>query len=171
MKHLIPIIGMLAIALPATADHINVKPGLWETTIVQTHESGIIMPASVNNLPAALQDKYRKALTDIQTTQKPRTYKYCLTAKDIEDMQTVISKGSDSQCKSVHVHHNGNVWSGTAECSNDAGSAIINFLYRVADSGHVTGTINEKIDMEGQTRTAENKLESHWLGSDCGSVQ
>ena len=173
MKMPMRIIAMLtaAVALPATAAHPNLKTGIWESTTIQTHASGIIMP-DLSALPPEKREQVRKAFTEIQTRQQsPRTSKHCMTAKDLENMDALLSKNGRSRCKSKLVHTSGDIWSGTEQCADKHMAETATWQYRVVDSGHVSGTAHMTITQGTQIRKMEMKVDSRWLGPECGSVR
>ncbi len=177
-------LSLAALALTASAAHAQgassapIKAGLWETSITSTSQI---------QLPPELQ-----ARIDAMTPQQQAMMKAnmpggaggaptsivthaCSTGQTVQDlMNQAQQKGT--QCKLTNQTQTASTMSFDISCTMPQGSASGHSSFTLADSDHVSGTTHMTATMTGKSggsgsMVIDSTLTSHYLGSDCGTVQ
>ena len=160
-------------AAAAHAAGLNVKPGLWETTM-QGQVSGAfpIPQADLDKMPPEARARMQAAMqASMAAMNKPHSARYCLT-------QAQIDKGFGADAGNSHNQHcTHNVVSSSANeqtiqvvCKGEGESTNGTFHIVAASPTAVSGTFD--MTMSGKANMQiHQKLTSRWLGTDCGAIK
>ena len=182
MKTAVACLAALALTTAAYAQSASsapIKAGLWETTITSSTQM---------QLPPELQARIDAMTPQQQAMMKANmpggmgggaptttTTRSCSTGQSVQDlMNQAQQKGS--QCKLTNQTQTGNTMSFDIACTMQQGTANGHSTYTMADSDHVNGTTHLTANMSGgrggsASMNMDMSLASHYLGSDCGTVQ
>jgi Protein of unknown function (DUF3617) len=160
--------GMNAVA---TAENLDVKIGLWETTVHSEMHGK--MPISETDL-AALAPQQRAALERMLAEQsKPQTHvvKTCLTQEKLNRSGDLFGNSeSGMTCHNKVSRQTRDTFAGTMNCTEGSRHLSGDVLYHATDREHVAGTIHMAVTDGTKSLTTQAKIEARWLGSACGST-
>ncbi len=166
----VTLIGTMADAL---AEPLDVKTGLWETTIHS--EAHGQLPISEKQLKE-LTPKQRDALEKMQArnSQPHATVtKSCLTQEKLDkDEHDFLSGEPGMRCNNKVSKHTRTAVAGTRHCAKSGGEEqTVDFDYKARDREHVTGTIKITIKNGARTMTSSGNMSSRWIGASCGNTR
>jgi hypothetical protein len=161
-------IGMNAVA---TAENLDVKTGLWETTVHSEMHGKIPIPET--DL-ARLAPQQRAALEQMLAEQsKPQTHvaKTCLTQEKLKRSGDLFGSGeSGMTCNNKVTRQTRDTFSGTIDCAKGSRRLSGDVLYHATDREHVTGTIRMAMSDGTKSMTTQGKIEARWLSAACGAT-
>jgi len=136
----------LLAAASAQAVPLDVKTGLWESTL-KSELSGAV--------------------------QGPRTltYKSCLSQKQLEEDPIAEPMERGQHCSTKMTSQTRTVWQGTRVCTGPRGTQEYSGKLTAVSREKVRGTLLVKMSLGGGSMTNHAKYESKWLASSCGSVK
>lgn len=153
-------------AAAAWADVSDVKPGLWERTVVMQVANPPPMP-DLSKLPPEQRAHVEKMMAPMPG--KPTTLRECVTpemakewkhfAKDDREDPSCTRKVLESSPKHVEM---------ALECAKGPSSGTLEFTAESPE--HVVGTISMVHGAGGTERRMNMRIDSHWLGAECGDV-
>lgn len=159
---------LACVSLPlfaASAEQLNVKPGLWEITSV-TRTSGMLP------LPKALMDTLTpqqraamaaEAKADAANPSKD-TSRECITQKDLE--KPFHSADMDN-CKQSIVATTRTTQEARIVCGGEhKGSGVFRISTPTPET--MSGTLDLKVGEGADAFTLKGQLSGRWLGADCG---
>jgi Protein of unknown function (DUF3617) len=155
----------------ASADTLDIKPGLWETTArTQAHGQLPISEAELNNL----SPQQRAAIAKMQArANQPHTrvVKGCITKQDLEEGEADFLSGkSDMKCESKFSKRTRSSVAGTRRCSRPGMQQTTEFAFTAQDREHVTGKLSITISNGARTMSSSGDLTSHWISASCGKT-
>jgi hypothetical protein len=162
-----PRIAMLLLfaALPVlAADSLNVKPGLWETT-VEIDMAGLTLPESVTASMTPEQRAQMEAMLKQMASQGPRstTAKNCVTAEELKNGEFNAARAAQEQnCKYQVVSSTPKRREMTMTCGGQM-AANGRLVLNVVDDANVNGDMQMKM----QQSNMNMKFRSRWLGASC----
>jgi uncharacterized protein DUF3617 len=152
-------------AMAAEEVPLNVKPGLWETTL-NTDRTGS-MPIPPEAL-ARLSPEQRARLEEkMKANQGPKTttQKTCVTK---EDLNKPFSFGSDEKaCHRTVISASGSKQEFRVECTAGAMKGNGTFQVEALNSESAKGTIQMTIGESGKTMNVKSTFTSKWIGPAC----
>lgn len=168
----------LASAASAQSTATPIKAGLWETTV--TTNMQIQLPpevqAQLDAMPAQQQAMMKARMPGgMGGAPATTTTHSCSTGQSVQDlMNQAQQKGS--QCKLTNQTQTATGMSFDISCTTPQGSATGHSNFTLADPDHVTGTTHLTVQASGRngsatSMTMDSNVSSHYLGSDCGTVQ
>ncbi|HKS74381.1 MAG TPA: DUF3617 domain-containing protein [Terriglobales bacterium] len=167
-------VGMACAASLWAADKIqplNVKLGLWETTVV-TETSGT-PPIPPDMLAKMTPEQKARMEAMIKQRQgegpKTQTIKKCVTKEDM-DKPDFMGK-DDPQCTKTVVTSTSRKLEGKMECTHGGGKQSGTFLIEASDPSNVKGETHMVMSGNGNTMTANAHFTSKWVGANCGDVK
>ena len=132
----------------AQAAPLDVKTGLWETTI-----------ASKSSGPAQ------------GPLPHTSTYKTCLTQKDLEEDPIAAPAERGQTCSTKMTSQTRTTWQGTRVCTGEQGRQEYSGKITAVSREKVKGTLLVKMSLGGGSITNHASYESRWLGANCGKVK
>jgi Protein of unknown function (DUF3617) len=162
-------------AASASAEKMDVKLGLWESTLT-TAVSGA-PPIDVSRLSqlSAEQRARLEAVFQKRAAQGPQTlthtYQTCLTKKKLAEDPFSEPAPKGEKCATKIVSQTRTVWQGSRVCTGDEGRQEYSGKITAVSREQVRGTILVKMSDGGNSMTNHAKYSSKWLGSDCGSLK
>lgn len=154
-------------AAHASAAPLNVKLGLWESTLT-TKMSGAL-PFDTSNLSPA----QRAQIQAVLQARGAGTHKYrsCLTEKQREEDPAAEPPEPGESCKTKVISQSSKHWKGTRVCTRNGRRREFDIDMRALSRVRAKGTIRVVFSEGGQTMTANSKMSSRWLSSSCGDVK
>ncbi len=162
--------GHLRPANGAKLQPLNVKTGLWESTVTYTRAGELPIPAGtlakLSPAQRARLEERAKANAGNSTTT---TQQSCLKKEDLENPDFMDKK----QCTWTTLESSSSGAKGSATCDYremDAKLAGKGEII-VVDQEHVKGTMHMVGTASGRSMTTDAKFTSKWLGSSCAKMR
>ncbi len=121
---------------------LNIKPGLWETTINSNVDGGLPIPAGMlERLSPEQRTRFEERMkANSAAHTRTTTHTKCVTREDIE-------------------------------CESEGMKSTATFDVEARDQEHLKGSSHGSIAGNGQTTKIDSAFTSKWLGSSCGNVK
>ena len=149
---------------------LNVKTGLWESTMTYTQAGELPIPASTLH---SLTPQQRARLEETMKANSGRshtmTHKSCLKKEDLDNPDFTDKK----QCTWTTLESSSTKAKGSAICDYpDIGAKLSGTgEITVLDREHISGTIHMTATGSGHKMNTDGKLTAKWLGSSCSNVK
>ena len=162
----------LALALVAAGPAptpLNVKPGLWETTVqMESRGTPSIPPEVLSRMPpearAQVEAMIRSGAASHLVPSQTEVERRCLTAAD---RQPFIPVDNDV-CTLRVITSTSSVLQTEAQCRSEEGvESRVASRIEALSPDRVTGT-NTLRTGDGQGMTLTTRLEARWISADCG---
>jgi hypothetical protein len=170
MKKNVLVVLILAVGASRAADvqPLNVKPGLWETTMT-TEMGGIaavsIPPEKLAQLPPEQRARIEAQLKGIGAPTTSTTQS-CHLPGDL-DKPFASHNDRNKSCKTTGLVSTGSKQEMAVECEKATGTVKI----EATDSNHVNGNILMHVTTNGRAMDMKITIASKWLSSSCGDVK
>jgi hypothetical protein len=171
--HIVLMGVILALSLPLWSAHkaqpFNIKPGLWQTTVV-TASGELALPAEMLN---RLTPEQRARLEERRKADSGKThtrrYKRCLTRQQLANPDFTL----DRQCTWTTLAASSTRIKGNASCNyRDSGMKLTGSgKFAALDREHVKGSVEMIATGRGRSMDTINNFTSRWLGPSCGGVK
>jgi Protein of unknown function (DUF3617) len=139
--------SLLLVAASAPAATMDVKLGLWETTL--------------NN-----------RITGAPVGSNTVTYRTCLTQKQLAEDPIAQPMDKGQKCTTKMTSQTSTVWAGRRVCTGgEQGDQEYSGKVTAVSREHVKGALLIRMSTGGMAMTNHATYDSKWLGSDCGGVQ
>jgi hypothetical protein len=164
MAFLTPLAGWAADPVP-----MNVKLGLWETTLTnQTDISSLVPPEALAKMPPEQRAKMEAAM---QGRGGPRTSttKRCVTKDTMNEALASASAGNTKQqnCTRTWVSSTSTKQVIHMECTSGTRKTSGDIQVEAVDRETTKGSM---VMTSGEGRNMKMEWTSKWLGADCGDV-
>ena len=175
MKRLLLVAGVLGAIAAWAADiaPMNVKLGLWETTVSNAMRGMPPIPAEVlaKMTPEQRQRMEAAMAARAGSSGSPQTYKSCLTK---EALEKALSFGDDRNhnCKRTLVSSSASKQDIHMECGNEKVTTTGDLHFEALTPEMVKGTLTLTSTGAGagMGMNIKSEFSSKWLGPDCGDV-
>ena len=168
--------AMLALGLAAAGPAptpLNVKPGLWETT-VQTESGGTpsLPPDVLSQMPPEARAQVEAMLRsgaagNLLSPPQTEVERSCLTAAARHPFIPV----DNAVCTIRVITSTASVLQTEAQCRSEVGvESRVSSRIEALSPDRVTGT-NTMRSGDGQGMTLTTRLEARWISADCGEVR
>jgi len=174
MKLLLGLIVVMSLALLAQDKFtpLNVKLGLWETTV--THSTSG-MPGIPEDALAKMPPEQRARMEEMMKQKGigggPATTvtKSCITREKL-DKQTAFAENREN-CKRTVVSSSPSRMEMKFHCEENKAVSDGTFIAEVVSSDSTKGSTHFVTNSEGHTMTMDFKFTSRYLGAACGDVK
>jgi hypothetical protein len=144
--------------------HINIKPGLWETTVTVAMDGMEGMP-DMKTLPPEQRAQMEMAL---KRMNQPHTEKTCITAEQIK-------KGPDfgepePSCRRNISVNSSTEWGMTEECTG-ARPRTVKTQLKAVNPETISGQADMTSTSPQAAMAAKATIAGKWLGADCGGIK
>jgi hypothetical protein len=149
---------------------LNVKTGLWESTVTYTRAGQMPIPAGTlaRLTPAqrARLEERAKANSGASTTT---THQSCLKKEDLENPDFTDKK----KCTWTTLESSSTGAKGSATCDYREIDAKLSGTgeFIVVDQEHINGTIHMTETAGGRSMNTDAKFSTKWLGSSCANMK
>lgn len=169
-KLVIAVLLCSAAAWLIAADALDVKTGLWETTIV-SETSG--RPPIPPELLAKLTPEQRARMEERMKANQaggPSTHisKSCITQ---EKLSKALTLGADTgSCSRRIISSSPNKQEYQFDCAQGDRKQTGTVRIEATSRESIQGSVEFTFSGNGNTMTSKSKLTGKWISSDCGSV-
>ena len=150
---------------------LNIKPGLWQTTVSVTRRGEMPLPGEMLN---RLKPDQRARLEERMKANSGKaahttTHKRCVTRQQLENPNFT----KDEQCTWTTLESNRTRMKGTVSCNYKNPALRLRGAgeFVALDREHVKGSIHTTASGNGRTMETTSDFSSKWLGPSCGSVK
>lgn len=155
---------------------LNVKVGLWETTVTTTMSG---MPTIPDSVLAQMPPEQRAKIQQAMQAQngKPMTTKSCLTKDKLQNSNPF--QKAPQGCTYTVLSSSGSKMEIKMECARNGMTMTTNITVTANDSENVKGTMHMNTSgtaastagSTSNTMKMDGTFTSKWLGASCGDVQ
>lgn len=149
---------------------LNVKTGLWESTMTYTRAGALPLPAgTLERLSPEQRARLEERMKANSSESNTMTHKSCLKKEDLENPDFIDKQ----QCTWTTLESTSAKAKGSAVCEyREIGAKLSGTGEIVAvDQEHIKGTIHMTATGSGKRMITDGTLTAKWLGSSCGSVK
>lgn len=161
------IIALAMASAAAVAQPLDVKLGLWESTV--TTETTGTPPVDTGKMTAEQKARYEAAMK-AQQARGPRTrvHKSCMTKEKLE--RDPVNDNERDGCTRTMVSSTSTQWHAKIQCT---GKTQRNGDIRVeaVSREHLKGTVQMKAGDDSHAMTVHATIDNRWLGPSCGNVR
>jgi hypothetical protein len=178
MKHSLPFLATLTLALATGAHAQSTKPGLWEINTKMQSASGEMEKAMANmeKQLAGMPPEQRKQMQDMMAKQGMSlgtsggggmSMKTCLTKEMAE--RNELPQQQQGDCKTTQSPRSGNTMKFSYVCTQppSSGEGVMTFSGDTAYTMKMNTTSTVKGKPEKMSMDASGK----WLSADCGAIK
>ena len=150
---------------------LNIKPGLWETTINSKVDGGLPIPASMlERLSPEQRARFEERMkANSASHTRTTTHTKCVTREDIEKQK--LDFASSKECIPTVITSTSTAAKGKLSCESEGMKSTATFDVEARDQEHLKGSSHGSIAGNGQTMKIDSAFTSKWLGSTCGNVK
>jgi len=146
---------------------LNVKTGLWESTITITRAGQLPIPAGTLERLTPAQRARLEERMKANPGESTSTHKSCLKKEDLENPDFTDKK----QCTWTTLESSSSRAKGSATCEYGEGAKLSGTgEIIVVDQEHVKGTIHMTGTAAGRSMTTDSRFSAKWLSPNCGKV-
>lgn len=162
-------VALVLAAFAARAEQLDIKTGLWETTI--TTESSGRPPVDTSKMTPEQRARFEAAMK-AREAQGPRTrvHQACLTKERLAQQPFDDPDNKDQKCTVTLQSSSRTHWKGKSVCTGEK-TRVAEFDIQAQSRERVRGTINVNVSDASHAMRIHSTLSSRWLKSDCGSVK
>ena len=154
----------------ASASPLDVKLGLWESTI--TSASSGMPPIDLSRFTPEQRARFEAAFRKQQAHgPRTRTYKSCLTREKLAHDPFADAARPGESCSTKMISQSSTHWQGREVCTGSGGRREFDVDIRARSPERTTGTTVVTLSNRGHTMKVHGSISGRWLSSDCGSVQ
>lgn len=162
-------VAVVAAAPVVFAQTLNVKLGLWETTMV-AQTSGVppldmsnMTPEQRARMEAAMEAAKKRAAT-------PHTFRTCLTKEKL-DKAPFQDKDNDASCKHTVITRSTTVYAVKFECSRENNNSSGEWRFEAVTPENVKGGGKFTVESAGRKMSSTGTMNAKWIGASCGDVK
>src|SRR5215468_500401 len=149
---------------------LNVKTGLWQTTITNTSTGSMGLPPEMAAKLTPAQRARYEAAAKKQASGTPRTetHKDCLTPEKLaEDPFTDKSHGDNVKCQETVIKSTATDLEVRELCTDGSSKGDTHLSFHADSPEHVTGSGTTTATMGGKVMNSVMKMDSKWISAAC----
>ena len=148
---------------------LNVKTGLWESTVTYTRAGQLSIPAgTLARLTPAQRARLEERAKANSGNSTTTTHQSCLKKEDLENPDFTDKK----KCTWTTLESSSTGAKGSATCDYQEMDAKLSGTgeFIVVDQEHVNGTVHMTGTAGGRSMNTDAKFAAKWLGSSCANI-
>ena len=149
---------------------LNVKTGLWQTTITNTVTGSMGLPPEMAAKLTPAQRARFEAAQKKQGSGTPRTetHKDCLTPEKLaEDPFSDKNHGDEAKCAETVIKSTASDLEVRELCTYGSSKSDIHLSFHADSQEHVTGSGTTSVTTGGREMHSNMKLDSKWVSAAC----
>lgn len=149
---------------------LNVKTGLWQSTITNTVTGSMGIPPEMAAKLTADQRAKLEAAAKKQASGTPRTVtdKNCLTPEKLaEDPFTDKPRGDNVKCEETIIKSTSTDLEVRERCTYGSSKSEIHLSFHADSTEHVTGSGTTTMITGGHEMNSTMKMDSKWISASC----
>jgi hypothetical protein len=169
--NVVAVLALQLVAAHAGDVALNVKTGLWETTVAMKITGQLpISDADLEKMPPERRQQIEAAMkATIANASQPHVAKTCVTAEQLRKGLSFKSEDQPS-CKRTIVTSSASTWEMHEECTGDS-PRTTTIRFHANSHEEIDGEMHMTMQKGERTMTSNGTVHGKWLSSDCGSVK
>ena len=149
---------------------LNVKTGLWESTITTTAAGHIALPDDLLSRLSPEQRARYEARVKANSGERTRTHtdKSCVTK---EKLQSGNLFEADEQCTQTILNSSGSKLQLRVECESERMKSNGTLLLEAIGTENVKGSGTMEMTSSGHKMNSKTSLTAKWVGPSCGELK
>jgi uncharacterized protein DUF3617 len=162
MKKFIFLAGCVLVAAVAQADErLNVKTGLWETTVTTKVDGNPIPKNVLDSMPPERRAKLEQAMAARAQKSEPKTTRNCVTEEDLKKGVQAMDMNGD--CKKTILSQTSTHQEIAVECSRSG----VTSKGKMTVDAPSTDTIKGKMELTVGEGKVVGDFNGKWIGATC----
>ena len=151
---------------------MNVKPGLWETTMTMTVAGEMpIPPGTLDQLTPEQRARVEARMkANSAGNTNTHTDKSCVTKEDLEKFKSDFGARGNG-CSPTIISSTSSSAKAKISCETQGLSGTGTYEVEALDSEHLKGSSHATMTSGGHTMNMDGKFTSKWLGSSCEGIK
>jgi hypothetical protein len=148
---------------------LNIKPGLWETSISSNTAGEMPIPTEMLNrlTPEQRARMEERMKANSAAHGRTTTHKKCVTEEDLE--QQKLDFAGDKECTPTVTASTSTMAKGKLSCQAEGMEGTAVFEVEAPDAEHYKGSSHGTFTGNGHTMNVASTFTGKWLGSSCGT--
>jgi hypothetical protein len=167
----------LCAAVPALAQSLDVRTGLWEITTKRSTTGMPELPSMPNMPPemlARLPPAQRAQIENMLKTRRKvapgvQAHKACITQASLD--KTPDFGPAERDCTRTRDSRSAHGWRVQQVCRVGGSKQTMNIRYDVVNRETIKGIVEIAMRDGADTITMKQEMQGRWLGADCGDVK
>jgi uncharacterized protein DUF3617 len=148
---------------------LNIKAGLWETTLTITRMGQTAVPAEVLNRLTSEQRARMEEKMNSAVHARTTTHKHCVTREDIEKFTSQFA--GDNACNPTIISSTSTKAEARVSCEAEGMKGTGTYEVEALNPERIRGSSHATMSGSGHTMNLDGMFTSKWLGSSCGNVK
>ena len=145
---------------------MNVKTGLWETTMVMQHSGSLFPPEVLEKMSPEQRAKMEERMKARGGEDaKPITHRSCLTKEKLE--HNAMFEESKTHCVRHVVTSTPRKLEVTAECEHEGFKSTVSMQFEALDSENVKGVMHMTSGRNGTPMKIDSTFVGKYVGATC----
>lgn len=150
-------------------EQLNIKPGLWETSISSNTAGEMPIPAEMlNRLTSEQRARMEERMKANSAAHgHSTTHKKCVTKEDLQNRK--LDFAGDKECTPTVTASTSTMAKGKLSCQTEGMQGTAVFEMEAPDPEHYKGSSHGTLNANGHTMNIDTTFSGKWLGSSCGN--
>ena len=162
------------IALSADAPKLNVRMGLWETSMSVAGAGSAAMAGmaeAMQNMTPEQKARMAAAMSRMQQDDAPRMHKSrsCMTPEKMHRDGFFNDKEMNGHCTHTIIENTATATALSFSCAENGVTNEGKMRFEAASPTVVKGTMDMNIVVHGKPANTHTEFQSTWISADCGS--
>lgn len=161
----------LRAAAPSTVSvqQLNIRPGLWETSVTSNTAGEMPIPAEMLNrlTPEQRARMEERMKANSAAHGHTATHKKCVTKEDLEKQK--LDFAGDKECTPTVTASTSTMAKGKLSCQTEGMEGTTLFELEAPDPEHYKGSSHGTLTGNGHTMNIDATFSGKWLASSCGN--
>ncbi len=156
----------------AQAQPLNVKTGLWETTIRSEAHGQLPIPQEQLQKMSPPQRAAMEKIMARNSQPRSHVFKHCVTQEELDKAESNFLAGEPGmKCENKLSKHTHSSVVGTMHCTKGSMRQTADFSYEARDREHISGKLNMTVSNGTNTMSSKGTMSSRWISASCGKTQ
>jgi Protein of unknown function (DUF3617) len=149
---------------------LNAKPGLWKMTSTgEMQGAPPIPPEALAQMPPEQRARIRAAMANVMAdSNKPHSYKFCVSQKDLERGFSPQEKRPGFECKTKVISRASSSMDVHEDCSGAHHHVSGNFHFDAPTPETMNGVIDMTMSDGAHKMHMKRVMHGEWIAADCG---
>lgn len=168
--------GFVLCAVPALAQPLDIRTGLWELITKRTSTGMPELPSMPPEVLATLPPAQRAQIENMMKTQRNvapgvQAHKICVTQASLDKTPDFGMAGREAGCTRTKDSRSARGWQVQEVCDAGGAEQTMNIRYEVVNRETIKGFVDIGMRDGGDSITMKQEMTGRWLGADCGDVK
>lgn len=171
------IVPMIAFSADTPLPNLNVRMGLWETTVNSTGVGDAIMAGmddAMKNMTPEQKARMAAAMSNMQQHSSQldaHTSRSCMTPEKMKRDAMMNDKRMGEHCTHTVTENTATTMAVHFTCSENGVTNEGDGRFTAVSPTSVKGIMDMHMNMHGKPVNMHSEFQSKWISADCGSVK